>query len=276
MQVTELCQTFLESGTLPEKDVLDQYTPVGIDADPLSLASGLFAFQLALTHNMAKTAQAAVEQIDICLRMAKFFQFHLRHVTEAKIEQARNAESLAVFNQVKTHTLQNAQGYLRISMQIFKELGVGTDSEQFRKLRAAGDAINQVAILAEVNRPLADTYLQLAKPDNYNIFPAQHNTEPLVTSEKITAHGIKLAQIFGVGQSKLTDAVEHSLGSMLARIKYIREVVIPAAPDVTAKWDEDIEYNMDFIRGLMGWQHVFSQISANNGAFIQSLSPRLP
>jgi hypothetical protein len=267
---------FLESGAFSDSDLLDTYKPEDVTADPEQLAQGLFSFQLALTMNMVSTAEAAVEQIDTCLKMAKFFQFHLRQITDASHFQAGNVDALVVFNQVRDQALQNAQGYLEISMQIFKELHAGSDSAPFARLRAVGNGLTYAANSAHKNLGLADTYVELSRTRGYNIFPQQYNDAPLLPDEKIGDRHLSLRKEFKAGQEQLVGVVDDALGIMLSRIRHIREVVIPAAPYVTAKWEEDIDYNFEFINGLMGWQEMFSRISDDNDKFMQGITPQSP
>lgn len=273
MMIRDICQKFLESGEFPQGDGLDKYRPEDVPVEPERLAEGLFAYQLALTMNMVETVNTSVKQIDLCLTLAKFFQFHLRHITDATIDQARNVAALSVFSQVRDQGLHNSQGSLGIAMEIFKQLGLKTDSPEFAKLRAVGDGIQKVAIFADKNLALATTYINLSSQRGYNIFPEEHNTEPLQANETAFDQGRKLTEEFNAGQLKLVGAVDDVLGTMLSRIQYIREVVIPAAPDVTATWNEDIEYNIGFIKTLMGWQGIFDRISNNNEIYTREESP---
>ena len=270
--IRNICREFLESRNFPVGNDLDKYRPEGVTESPELIGEGLFAFQLALTTNMINTAQSALGQIDLCLKMARFFQFHLRHITDAGIEQARNVEALSVFAQVKEQTVQNAQGYLGIAIQIYKELGVELDSPHFKRLSAIGNSVKDVAVEADKNRALANTYLTLSAQKNYNIFPEQYK-EPLEANETIYGRGFRLAEEFNSGQGGLICFVDDALGSMLARIQYIQQVVIPTTPTVTDKWNEDIDYNIDFLNGILGWQEIFLQISRNNDEFLQRMSP---
>lgn len=238
------CLQFRDFGSVDEGII-----PPNLSANNLSsnALEAMGAFQIALTRHMADTCTHSINQISICLQIAKILQFYRDDIVRNDnfwMGIARqNGENTSIALQIQNQDIANMKACLDVAIDGLKQRAKNQEENRDQLKAEQGillELITRMESLAGQAKGAAECVITLGHRAQEGKPYFEPNEKPELESGQTAEDFAKatFAQL-ATNVESLIGASEDFIRTSLARAFYIQTVVVPNEPQHAELWEQD-------------------------------------